>query len=603
MQKAADSSEPAAIAYSVSNETELEPTFKTVEELTPAETSAQILHTPSTLASSPSAVTTFTPSSATSIPSNLSFDGMSEQAVEIVLEPIEADPMAQVNNVFELQDVNPGDWAYEALQNLVSRYACIEGYPNGTFRGNRALTRYEFAAALNACWQVMERTLIEVGDRFATQDDLEALNRLMAEFEAELTALNAQVDDLESRVDFLEDNQFSTTTKLFGQVIVGIQGQNSPPFQLAGSTFNDNNDEVFLSHTTQLSLFTQFSPRSLLFASFVAGDGRISEQFADGIVNYTRLAYLTDTANAINLSDLNYRHLIGRNLAVMVGPEGISPVNVFRGTNRIESAGSGPLSSFAQRNPILSIGAGSGGLGVDWQINPDVSVQGVFASQLPADATNGGLFGGDLGATTLGLQLVFSPSRDWDITAQYINNYSPRGRLFTGIGDSQLIIGNSTPTPNLRAPMQTNAYGLGTEWRISPDVTFGGWVGMTVSDYLVGSGLVQTLNWMSFLSFPDLGGEGNLGAIYFGQLPRITHSGIPDANQARNIPGFFTKGNLSVNETGGQPGTSYHIEAFYRIQLTDNISVTPGFMVILDPLHNPRNETVTIGALRTTLTF
>jgi len=28
---------------------------------------------------------------------------------------------------------------------------CIAGYPDGTYRGNRALTRYEFAAGLNAC--------------------------------------------------------------------------------------------------------------------------------------------------------------------------------------------------------------------------------------------------------------------------------------------------------------------------------------------------------------------------------------------------------------------------------------------------------------------
>jgi hypothetical protein len=61
------------------------------------------------------------------------------------------DPMGQVTNVSQLSDVSPGDWAYEALQSLVERYGCIAGYPDGTFRGNRATTRYEFAAGLNAC--------------------------------------------------------------------------------------------------------------------------------------------------------------------------------------------------------------------------------------------------------------------------------------------------------------------------------------------------------------------------------------------------------------------------------------------------------------------
>jgi hypothetical protein len=59
--------------------------------------------------------------------------------------------VSQVTSVSQLSDVQPGDWAFQALQSLVERYGCIAGYPNGTFRGNRALSRYEFAAGLNAC--------------------------------------------------------------------------------------------------------------------------------------------------------------------------------------------------------------------------------------------------------------------------------------------------------------------------------------------------------------------------------------------------------------------------------------------------------------------
>ena len=53
---------------------------------------------------------------------------------------------AQVTSVSQLSDVQPTDWAFQALQSLVERYGCIVGYPDKTFRGNRALTRYEFAA-------------------------------------------------------------------------------------------------------------------------------------------------------------------------------------------------------------------------------------------------------------------------------------------------------------------------------------------------------------------------------------------------------------------------------------------------------------------------
>ena len=50
---------------------------------------------------------------------------------------------AQVTSVSQLTDVDPTHWAFQALQSLVERYGCIEGYPDRTYRGNRALTRYE----------------------------------------------------------------------------------------------------------------------------------------------------------------------------------------------------------------------------------------------------------------------------------------------------------------------------------------------------------------------------------------------------------------------------------------------------------------------------
>merc|ERR1739848_383714 len=63
---------------------------------------------------------------------------------------------AQVTSVTQFSDVYPTDWAYQALSNLVEQYGCVAGYPNGTFRGNRAMTRYEAAALLNACLNYLE---------------------------------------------------------------------------------------------------------------------------------------------------------------------------------------------------------------------------------------------------------------------------------------------------------------------------------------------------------------------------------------------------------------------------------------------------------------
>ena len=54
----------------------------------------------------------------------------------------------QVASVTQFSDVQPTDWAYQALSNLIERYGCVAGYPNATYRGSRAMTRYEAAALL-----------------------------------------------------------------------------------------------------------------------------------------------------------------------------------------------------------------------------------------------------------------------------------------------------------------------------------------------------------------------------------------------------------------------------------------------------------------------
>ncbi|MFP4009754.1 MAG: S-layer homology domain-containing protein, partial [Spirulinaceae cyanobacterium] len=61
----------------------------------------------------------------------------------------EIDEFAQIPPASQFRDVLPSDWAYQALLELRDRYDCLVGYPDGSFRGNRPLTRYEFAAGVN----------------------------------------------------------------------------------------------------------------------------------------------------------------------------------------------------------------------------------------------------------------------------------------------------------------------------------------------------------------------------------------------------------------------------------------------------------------------
>jgi hypothetical protein len=134
------------------------------------------------------------------------------EAQPLSLNP--TDEIAQRPSVRNLSDVQPTDWAFQALRNLIENYGCLDGFSDNTFRGNQPITRFEFAAGLSACLDA-----IVVGP-----DDIATVAQLQREFAAELST---RVDDLEARVAELRADQFSTTTRLFGQATFGLQVRNN----------------------------------------------------------------------------------------------------------------------------------------------------------------------------------------------------------------------------------------------------------------------------------------------------------------------------------------------------------------------------------------
>ncbi len=500
--------------------------------------------------------------------------------------------MAQVTSVSQLKDVQPTDWAFPALQALVERYGCIAGYPNGTFRGNRALSRFEFAAGLNACLEsVSQMTQIAKSDRLR-REDLATLQKLQSEFAAELATLGGRVDNLETRTAEIQASRFSTTTKLSGLAIVGVQGRSQNRADVnprdGKKDTQDSGTNANVISMTQLYLNTQFNPRSYLTTGVLAGNGSSTPRFSNDVV----LGYEFPTDNLV-LSDLYYHWLVIDNLAVMAGTANVNMTTTFRGPNRVESAATGPLSYFAQRNPILNIGFGQAGIAVDWQFAKRASLQAMYSSYNPQNPGKGnGLFDGN---TTTGVQLLLTPTNTFDVSLYYVNNYSTDGCLLTFVGDECLTAVN--PNTGKSEPLQTNAVGASIDWQISPRITLGAWGGYTNSYSPGKSGNVETTNYMVYLNFPDLFRKGNLGGIYIGQPPKITSSNLPTGN---NVPDFI---NTGLGRAGGQPGTTTQIEAFYRYQLTDNISITPGVIYILEPGHTPASDPITIGIVRSTFIF
>lgn len=72
-------------------------------------------------------------------------------AAGVAASTLVAPAMAQVTSVSQLSDVQPTNWAYQAISDLVSRYGCVAGFPNGTFQPGEPATRAEMAALVDAC--------------------------------------------------------------------------------------------------------------------------------------------------------------------------------------------------------------------------------------------------------------------------------------------------------------------------------------------------------------------------------------------------------------------------------------------------------------------
>jgi hypothetical protein len=89
-------------------------------------------------------------------------------------------------------DVPLNHWAYDAVQTLAAK-GVIVGYPDGTFGGQRTLTRYEMAEAL-------AKALAYVEQYGGLKEDVEILSKLSVEFADELANLGVKVADLEATV-------------------------------------------------------------------------------------------------------------------------------------------------------------------------------------------------------------------------------------------------------------------------------------------------------------------------------------------------------------------------------------------------------------------
>ena len=469
-----------------------------------------------------------------------------------------SNPKAQFTSVSQLSDVRPDAWAFQELQSLLERYGCMAGYPDGAFLGDWTMTRSEFAAGLNRC---LDQMIATIDDRDMIEPiDLLTIQRLQEEFAVEFAILHAQAQSLDNRTAELDANQFSTTTKLQGELIMGLS-------QAVGA---DINDAPVFQESIELTLNTSFTGEDVLEVSFESGN--FTEfSFIGNLTFEGQLGFSEDTEDdRIEFGGVSYEFPIGDRLSVIVGDDdNISDFNPLLG-----SSSDGAISEFGQENPIHSLVEDTG-IGLNYIVSDALIIgAGYFSGEADDPLPGNGLFDGNYSAH---VQLAFEPSETLLLGFTYIHSYND--------SDLETDTGSVRSQVALDRPVIGNSFGLNVSLLINPNLAIGGWGGLTNAT-VIGLGEARIWNYALTLAFPDLGGEGNLLGLIVGQEPKLT-----------NTSGFEIEG------AGRDPDTSFHIEALYRYQVTDNLSITPGLIWVTAPNHDNNNSDIVVVTVRNTFEF
>jgi Carbohydrate-selective porin, OprB family/S-layer homology domain len=507
--------------------------------------------------------------------------GVAAQPLNLVVGASEpSDPaFAQVTSVSQLSDVKPTDWAFQALQSLVERYGCIAGYPDKTYRGNRALTRYEFAAGLNACLDRVNELIAAATTDLVKKEDLATLQKLQEEFAAELATLRGRVDSLEARTATLEKQQFSTTTKLNAEVVLGIAGV------VSGDTIDGNNvsKNTIVGDRVRLNFDTSFTGKDLLRTRLQAQNltPLPTDQNGDLLTNEGNFRFAGEGNNEIELDALLYQFPLGEKTTVTIEANA-GAIDDFTDTLNPfldGDGGSGALTHFGTRNSIYYLVNGTG-VGVRHAFSDQLELSvGYLANDAANPAAGNGLFNGAYGAIA---QVTFKPSAALALGLTYIHSYNNDFSANGSVGSTRANFRNTG------LPFSTNAFGAAVSFKVSPKLVLNGSVGYTNarSEDSVIDGDFDIWNWSIGLAVPDLGKKGSLAGIIVGMEPKVTG------------------GSGLLNTVFGEDAdTSLHIEGFYQYALSDHIAITPGIVWITAPNHNNANGDVVIGTIRTTFTF
>jgi hypothetical protein len=477
----------------------------------------------------------------------------------------------QVTSITQFSDVRPGDWAFQALTNLIERYGCVAGYPNGTYKGGQAMSRYEAAALLNAC---LDR-VSEVTDE---------LKKLLREFEKELAVLRGRVDGLEAKVGELEATRFSTTTKLSGQAtfVIGGNAFSGSAINTAANTVNRAPNELTgrerrpvplpnatsFNYDLQLTFDTSFNGKDLLRTNLRAGNFGSSVFGGEPhslALSTLEVAFEADAGpDVVGIDKLFYQWPLAGGFTATVGARvgqedmlalwpSVYPADTILNVMTVNGA---PAAYSKNLGP---------GAGLWWQSNGfSLSANYVAAhgaSGNPSVSVEGG--GGGLGNRNSGatgsVQLGYQQEQ-WGLAA-----------IWTYVQPETQFVPGTTPFTHSaidhNIDAATSAWGLSAFWQPLrsgwlPSLSLGWGINSTTYSTPQPRGSLSTSqSWMVGLQWNDVFAKGN------------------DFGFAVAQPVFATALTDGVTPNDG----NYVWEWWYKFQVTDNITVTPALIYLSRP--------------------
>ena len=496
----------------------------------------------------------------------------------------------QVTSVTQFSDVQPTDWAYQALSNLVEKYGCVAGYPNGTYKGGQAMTRYEAAALLNAC---LDR-VTEVTDE---------LQRLMEEFKAELAALTGRVTGLEKKVGKLEAQQFSTTTKLRGEASFIIGGTPNfdtnvtttaavPGVQVkdglavscaAGSTgcvggsraVTAKPNNTTFNYDLRLGFDTSYTGKDLLRTRLRSGNFSNLPFGSSGQIfklDKAESSQGSGTSSNIWVDRLFYTFPVGNEVKLTAGA-------LVRNTEIltfIPSAYKSDILDFfglAGASGTYNKATGAG-FGFNWKQKvakgkPYFVFDANYIAQSNFENSNVGAFdsaGGINVLTQLGVR-----GQNWGAAVAYRYGSENSSLRDPNLANARVSSGNSLNGVSIAGFWEP----MDAAWAPSISAGYGYYAGGTGITSATSTQTINTQSWMVGFQWKDVFQKGNNAGFAFGQAPFST-----------DVPG----------------SESWLWEVFYKYQVTDKIAITPAIFWANDYRNNGGDSTWG-GVIQTTFRF